>query len=133
MTIEPIILLDAVTLIETTLDQRRYGDLAVSAPVGSVRRGAQLLIQTLHSNFPVTGQVAGSAAEAGHIRHSHLIAVHTFQNAGLAGQTNSVEAYSERRCRWEPLVRHVAQLLGYTSSDIDRRATVGQNMPPIDA
>jgi hypothetical protein len=120
------VLLDATTLIETALDRRRYGTVAGSAAVASIRRGARLLLETLDSNFPTTGDRAADAAEARRLRHSYLAAARTLASAGIAVQTHGVEAYVAARQQWETLVGRVAPTLGYLMPEIDRRSAAPQ-------
>lgn len=116
------VLLDATTLIETALDRGRYGGVAASAPVASIRRGARMLFETLDANFPTAGDNAGDdAAAAWRLRQSYLAATGTLARAGIAVESNGVEAYVAARSDWEPLVRRVAPTLGYAMPEIDRR------------
>jgi hypothetical protein len=115
------VLLDATTLIETALDQRRYGTLAASAPVASIRRGARLLLETLDANFPTVRDRADDAAEAWRVRQSYLAATRALADASITVRTDGVDAYVAMRQEWETLVRRVAPTLGYHMSEIDRR------------
>ena len=112
------ILLDLTTLIDTTLDEHRDKTLVRSAPVESLRRGAQLLIETLDRNFPTRHETqAGSAAN---YKESYADAVETLRRAGVLTRPNA-EGYADQRSRWEPLVRRIAPALGYGIDEIDRR------------
>ncbi len=115
------ILLDVTTLIETALDRRRYSALAKSAQVASIHRGARMLLDTLNSSFPTTGDRADGAAEAWCLRQSYLATTRTLARAGIAVQAEGAEAYIAARQEWETLVRRVAPILGYRMPDIDVR------------
>lgn len=118
------VLLDATTLIDTALDRDRYGALAASTPVAAIRRGVRLLIATLDSHFPTTGDRDSSLAETWRLRQSYVAATRTLAEAEIKTSPNGVEAYVAARSDWEPLVRRVAPALGYAMPDIDRRAEI---------
>jgi hypothetical protein len=115
------ILLDLTALIETALDRRRYGTLANSAPVTSLRRAALLLLDTLDRNFTMAKNLPGQTAEAWRCRQSYFAAVQKLRRAGVATDPDGVEPYVVIRGEWELLVRRVAPTLGFAMDDIDRR------------
>jgi hypothetical protein len=115
------VLLDAATLIETALDQRRYGSFIASAPVAAVGQGARMLLDTLDANFPTAEDRPDEGADSWRRRQSYVAATVTLADAGIAIRTDGVDGYVARRGEWEPLVRRVAPTLGYAMSQIDRR------------
>ena len=115
------VLLDATTLIDTALDQRRYGAISASAPVAAIRRCTRLLLETLNSNFPTAGDRADGESDTAHLRESYLAAIQTLAATGIAVRTDGAERYVTARKEWELLVRRVAPTLGYTVPEIDQR------------
>lgn len=115
------VLLDATALIETALDQLRYGGLIASAPVAAISRVAQMLLETLDANFPTADDHAADQAASWHRRQSYHAATHALSSAGIAVRADGVDAYVARREAWEPLVRRVAPAVGYAMVEIDRR------------
>ena len=116
------VLLDTVTLIETALDQRRYGNLATSASVAAIRHGARMLLETLDAHFPTSDNHIDATIETVLLEASYLEATQILERAGIAVRPDGHETYVDRRREWEPLVRRVAPTLGYAMSDIDRHA-----------
>jgi hypothetical protein len=112
------VLLDAATLIETTLDRGQYGKIVGSAPVTSIRRVAWLLLQTLDANFPTTINRLEEAVEDKPLRWRCRAAKQTLASAGIAVRADEEDAYVLARRSWEPLVRRVASALGYPGSAI---------------
>ena len=112
------VLLDATTLIETSLDARRYGKLIRSAPVAALRRGAMLLLETLDRNFPGLDAEGTSDERA---RQRHAEALRTLARAGIDTDPHGGDRYVAARAEWQPIVGRVASALGYTLDDIDRR------------
>lgn len=121
------VLLDTVTLIETTLDQQRYTKVAASGVVQSIDRGARLLLGTLDANFPTAADRKCDVSEERRIRQSYVAATKTLASAGIALQANGIDAYLAQRQTWEPFIRRVAPTLSYDMLDIDRRAATQQN------
>lgn len=117
------VLLDAVTLIETALDRRRYGAVVASASVASLRRGVDLLLKTLQSHFPTADEHVDDAIDTWHLRQSYLDAIQTLKGAEIAVQTNGIEPYVAARQAWEPAIQRVAPVLGYAMTEIDSRRT----------
>ncbi|MCO6048222.1 hypothetical protein NGM99_00265 [Mesorhizobium sp. RP14(2022)] len=121
------VLLDLVTLIETTLDRSRYVALINSAAVTSLRQGAFLLIETLDRIAPTADEGLTSAVEHERDRQSYIAATHTLAGAGIAVRQDGFELYIAARQMWEPLALRVGAVLGYPIHDIDRRRhEVGQ-------
>jgi hypothetical protein len=116
------VLLDTVTLIETALDQRRYGNLARSASVAAIRHGARMLLETLNAHFPTADDRTDVAIETVFFQGSYLEATQILEHAGIAVRLEGRDTYVDRRRRWQPLVRRVAPTLGYTMSEIDRHS-----------
>lgn len=115
------VLLDATTLIDSALDRQRYANLAASAPVASIRRGARMLLETLNSHFPTAADRAEDVGDGSRLRHSYFAAERTLATASIAVRTDGAGAYVAARRKWEPLVDRVAPVLGYTMAAIDRR------------
>ena len=115
------VLLDLMTLIDAALDQRRYATLIGSAPVASLRRGALLLLETLDRNIPAASGKSGERGEDLLQRQSYGIAAGILARDGIAVEPDGAERYAAKRTDWEPLVRRVAPLLGYTLDEVDRR------------
>ncbi|MBI0475606.1 two pore domain potassium channel family protein [Sphingomonas sp. MA1305] len=118
------VLLDAMTLIDTALDQDRYGAVSASAPVAAIRRGARLLLETLDSHFPTGSARNDPSAEAWQFRQSYNAATRILAEAEIATSPNGAKAYVAARSDWELLVRRVAPTLGYSMPEIDRRAEI---------
>jgi len=114
------ILLDLTTLIDTALDREKHKTLIRSAPVEALRRGAQLLLETLDRNFPTSDQKDSDAAGSPHYEESYAAAVATLRRAGIEGEPDA-RSYAEQRRRWEPLIRRVAPTFGYGMDEIDLR------------
>ncbi|MBV8685302.1 MAG: hypothetical protein JOZ90_14765 [Alphaproteobacteria bacterium] len=117
------ILLDVVTLIDTTLDRHEHKTLQRSAPVESLRRCAVMLLETLDRNFPTRdGPRAGSTARS---EESYALAVATLRRAGVEVRPDPV-SYARQRGRWEPLILRVAPTLGYGTDEIEPRRRRGR-------
>lgn len=121
------VLLNTVTLIETSLDQRHYAQVAASGAVRSIDRGARLLLETLDSNFLTAPDRKWDVSEEWRIRQSYVAAIITGASAGIVPRANGIDAYLAQRREWEPFNRRVAPTLGYDMLDIDRRAATQQN------
>lgn len=115
------VLLEMTTLIETTLDPRRYGTLIKCAPVAALRRGALLLLDMLDRNFPAAGRTPPIAMDTWRERQIHLAAVAVLARAGIVVRPDGVDDYVAARIEWEPRARRMAMTLGYTMDEIDRR------------
>lgn len=116
------VILDVATLVETGLDRERYGPLIKSAPVASLRRGALMLLKTLHRSFPtVRGETDDIAARTGRSRESFHVAMETLDRAGVACRRDGAAAYAVSRKDWESLANRLAPALGYAVAEIDLR------------
>ncbi|MGH1587314.1 hypothetical protein ACRBEV_01880 [Methylobacterium phyllosphaerae] len=115
------VILDLVTLIETTLDQKQCASLVRSVPVVSLRIGTQLLLETLDRNFPSATKPQNDTRDALRLRQSYAAATHTLAHAGIGTQGDAFNAYVAERKKWEPLIARIAPALGYASEEIDRR------------
>lgn len=113
------VLLDLTTLIDTTLDGQENKSLKRSAPVGSLRRCALLLLETLDRHFP-TADERQAAAQARNHEQSYAAASSALRGAGIDLRPNG-RSYAQQRARWEPVIRRVAPALGLTMDEIDRR------------
>jgi hypothetical protein len=113
------ILLDLTTLIDTALDREKHKTFIRSAPVEALRRGAQLLLETLDRNFP-TSDPKDSDAGSPHYEDGYAAAVATLRRAGIEAEPDAA-SYADQRLRWEPLIRRVAPTFGYGMDEIDLR------------
>lgn len=115
------VLLDLTTLIDTALDREKHKGLVRSAPVGALRQGAEMLLDTLDRNFPTVQETPGGAAEGRTSAESYATALETLRRAGIDTREDT-GSYADQRSRWEPLIRRVAPTLGYRMDEIDCRA-----------
>jgi hypothetical protein len=115
------VLLDAATLMDTALDQRRYGSVIASAPAVAVRQCARMLLDTLDAHFPTADDSSADQTDSWRCRQSYVAATRKLSDAGIAVRADGADAYVAQREEWEPLVRRVAPTLGYAHSEIDRR------------
>ncbi len=115
--------LDAVTLIETALDERRYGWLKRSAPVTQIWAACMLLLSTLVMTF------FGGAAPEHRVddrtrdewRRRYAAALVRLRDAGLqttADDRAGAEAYVELRARWYGQIAALAPRMAYTIEEI---------------
>jgi len=116
------ILLDLTTLIDTALDRQKYNALIRSAPVASLQRCSRLLLATLDRNFPTVDENQTDAETASFDR-SYAAALEVLRGAGIETQTDTAR-YADQRGRWEPLVRRVGPVLGYSMDEIDCRRSL---------
>jgi hypothetical protein len=126
------VLLDAITLIETALDARRYHGLAASAPVASVRRGVRMLLETLDHNFPTSRNPTDEAAETWRLRQSYVAATRILAGAGITVQKDGAEAYIAARQQWGLMPQRIGLALGYITTEIDRRSGTNVEAGPIE-
>jgi hypothetical protein len=120
------VLLDAVTLIETTLDRQRYANLVNSAGVAAIRRGARLLLETLDAHFPTGKGRDDAALEDGALRGSAGAARRVLTDAGIAVQPDREDAYVAARRSWEPLIHRVAAALAHAVPKVESGRTVNE-------
>ncbi|VWX51142.1 ion channel [Novosphingobium sp. 9U] len=113
------VLLDLTTLIDTSLDQHKYGTLVRAASVGALRRCALLLLQTLDRHFPNSDDERATGHGPSY-EESYAAALATMRGAGITIQPDNA-AYAEQRSGWDPLIRRVALELGYDTDEIQRR------------
>lgn len=114
------VLLDLTTLIDTALDREKHKSLVRAAPVGALRQGALMLLETLDRNFPTVQEIPSAAAEGRTSAQSYAAAVETLRRAGIETRPDT-GSYADQRGRWDPLIRRVAPTLGYRMDEIDRR------------
>ena len=112
------ILLDLTTLIDTTLDRKKYSRFVDSAPVEALRRCSLLLLETLDQNFPTVEDPQTEKPRS--YEGSYAAALKTLRGAGVEAQPN-LDSYADQRSRWEPLIHRVGPTLGYTMDEIDCR------------
>lgn len=114
------ILLDLTTLIDTALDTGKHGTFVRSAPVGSLRRGALILLETLDRHFRTVDAPFPTAARTQSSAGRYAKALDTLRQAGVEAHPDDA-SYADRRNRWEPLVLRVGLALGDEIDEIDRR------------
>lgn len=123
------VLLDLVTLIETALDEQRYGSLIRSGPVASVRHCTLSLLSTLEENLP-TARYGEDSTRRHHNCQSYAAAIETFGRAGVVARPNGMDRYVAERRQWEPLVNRVGPTLGFGIDEIDRRGLQDRSARP---
>ncbi|MBB3595998.1 hypothetical protein FHX08_006418 [Rhizobium sp. BK529] len=116
------ILLDLTTLIDTTLDRKKYKVTIGAASVDALRQCARLLLATLDRNFPTVDETDG-ASRPDYFHRSYSVAVEVLQKAGIETQPDAAR-YVDQRRQWEPLVRRVGMTLGYEMDEIDCRRSI---------
>jgi hypothetical protein len=120
--------LDTVSLIESALDEERYGWLPRSAAVAQLQRSSITLINTLTSTFvPAPKEIEEGRSvpdqqtrDGWHDRYGR--AVERLQQAGIQTVSDTragAERYVLLRSQWDPLVRQLAPLMAYSMSEID--------------
>jgi hypothetical protein len=112
------VLLDLTTLIDTTLDRKRYSAFVRSAPVAALRQCALLLLETLDRNLPTAKHAPRDVAEARDDQESYAAAVETLQRAGIETRSDAA-SYADQRSRWEPLIHRIAPMFGYGMDEIE--------------
>jgi hypothetical protein len=131
-----LVLLDAVTLMKTALDDEQYRWLKTSSALVQLWGGAIALQKTLSTTF-VPSHVAGPGAiDAGTQeiwRRRYRQAVARLQQAGIRTTTDErtgAAAYELLRSEWDFYIRAMAPELGYSKEDIDHAtATAGTAQP----
>jgi hypothetical protein len=131
-----LVLLDAVTLIKSALDDEQYQWLKASSALVQLWGGAIALQKTLSTTF-VPSHVAGPGAidaETQEIwRRRYRQAVTRLQQAGIrttADERAGAAAYELLRSEWDGYIRVMAPELGYRNEDIDHAsATAGAAQP----
>lgn len=114
------VLLDLVTLMDTTLDGEKHKTLIRSVPVEALRRGALLLLDTLVRDFPTSEHRDPDPADSRHYQDSYAAAVATLRRAGIEAEPDP-RSYTDQRLGWEPLIRQVARTFRYRMDEIDAR------------
>jgi hypothetical protein len=115
--------LDMVTLIETALDERRYGWLKRSADVTQIWAGCVLLLSMLTATFfdtpPSDCGVDDRARDEW--RRRYAAALSRLRDAGIhttRDERAGAEAYVAMRTRWEPTLAALAPKMAYTMDEI---------------
>lgn len=118
--------LDTVSLIESALDEERYGWLPKSAAVAQLQRSSLTLLTILTSTFVAAPIARGPSSADSQTRDRwcdryHRAIVH-LQQAGIQTTSNTqrgVERYVTLRSAWDPLVRQLALSMAYSMEGID--------------
>lgn len=122
-----LVLLDAVTLIKSGLDDGRYRRLMESAAVDRVWRGALMLLTTLEETFLASGPADGEgggpdAATRERWRRRYFAGLRRLRQAGIdtaADEQAGAENYLALRALWDPHVARLAPTLAYDLQEID--------------
>lgn len=122
-----LLALDAVSLIETALDDDRYGWLNRSASVGQLAQASLLLAETLERAF-IPGGLERAAdytpdeTTRNGWKARYLEAVGRLREAGISTVRDArtgADAYVSARARWDPHIRVLAPTLAYRMAEID--------------
>lgn len=124
------ILLDLVTLMDSTLDRQKHKTLIRSASFEALRRCALLLLETLDRHFPTVDETHPAASDRMY-EGSYAAALDRLRRAGIDVQPNG-GSYADKRSQWEPLVRRVAPTLGFGMDEIDCRRRSPSRAPTPD-
>jgi len=130
------VLLDAVTLIKSALDDEQYQWLKASSALVQLWGGAIVLQKTLSTTFVpshVPGAGAIDAATREIWRRRYRQAVARLQQAGIrtrADERAGAAAYELLRSEWDGYIRVMAPELGYRNEDIDRATATARAAQP---
>lgn len=121
--------LDAVSLISSALDERKYGWLQDSGAVTELWAASRLAITSLAATFLSEGAAdpeppSAEARERWERRYG--IAVRRLQQAGIktvADEQAGVRAYVALRAEWDGVVGQLASALAYTRDEVDPAGT----------
>lgn len=118
--------LDTVSLIESALDEERYGWLSQSAAVAQLQRSSLTLLTILTSTFvPGTISRGPSAIDSqtrDRWRERYHRAIVRLQQAGIETMSDTrlgAERYVTLRAEWDPLVRQLAAAMEYSMREVD--------------
>jgi hypothetical protein len=121
-----LVALDAVTLIRSALDDKRYGWLKESAAVEQLWRASLVLVTTLEETFSPGGEREQESAARGEApdcwRRRYRSAVQHLRRAEIEATVDEqagAEAYVSLRSRWDPLITRLAPAMGYCMDQID--------------
>ena len=127
------VFLDLVTLVDTALDQERFGWLANSSAVTRLRHGGELMLKTLEVGFPGPEKAAGEQLQQlDRTRAHYLASCHELQNAGLASKDPDESRYMAERQKWEPRILSIGPILGYTIEDVTGVDRSGASQPRVE-
>lgn len=113
------VILDMVTLIETALDQEKFGWLARSSAVTRLRNGGKLLVEVLELGFPThSTSLAADHEQEGRMADHYRASCAELAVAGLPTAPRNVDRYVVERSSWERRILSVAPVLGYSRRDV---------------
>lgn len=126
-----LLTLDAVTLIKSALDDRKFGWLKESAAVEQLWRASVRLITVMAWNFMPGGEGGAPTtppddATLDRWRRRYHAAVRRLQQAGietLADDAAGAEAYVALRQKWDGHLSRFAGFMMHTMSEIDPEGT----------
>jgi hypothetical protein len=118
--------LDATTLLESALDDERYGWFKRSASVAQLRRAAMVLVTTLEDTFLPGGAPDGPDPPHQQTlerwRHRYGAALVRLREAGIrtiADERVGAELYLSSRAGWDRYVAALAPAMGFDLAEID--------------
>lgn len=121
-----LVLLDAVTLIRTALDEQRYGWLQRSAAVDQIWRSSMLMLRVVGGSFLPPGSAAEPVAldepSMHRWRQRYRQAAQRLREAGIAtvqDDAGGAEAYAAQRRQWDGYITAFAQQMAYDVAEID--------------
>ena len=120
-----LVALDAVTLIESALDDREHRWLKQSASAAHLWEVTLVLVMTLERNF-ITGAPAKPHAEPApsrlEWRERFAAALRRLRRAGItvaADEEAGARTYATLRVRWDSHIKALAPAMGYSETDVD--------------
>lgn len=120
-----VTLFDAVTLVQSTLNDHEYAWLKESGAVSQLWDGSQMLIEMLNGTFVAPGVDRSSpppdAATLARWRHRYSRALETIRAAGIrtiADEEAGVARYIALRSKWNSEVTTLAEFGAYEMSEL---------------
>jgi hypothetical protein len=118
-----LVALDAVSLINTALDDGEYGWLRESSAVRELDRSSRMLVGTLSSTFSKGSGEAAAPDENTKVvwRDRFEAARRCLAEAGIATSSSSdaAQKYVEFRAEWQPLINSLAPSMALKAQEID--------------
>jgi hypothetical protein len=118
--------LDAVSLIESALNEESYGWLPRSAAVAQLHRSSLTMMSILTSTFVPTPIARGHSASDQQTRDRWRARYHRavlrLQQAGIQTVSDTgvgAERYVTLRSEWDPRARQLASFMAYSMEEID--------------